>query len=247
MSGPRGLLPALLIAVILAGAAAGALVWSGAYDVGADAAHTRPVHALLQTIRERSIAARAQDLQVPDLSDPARIRQGAGNYHAMCMGCHLAPGMPESELSRGLYPAPPDFSSTPVDPAVAFWVTKHGIKGSGMPAWGRSMGDEYIWNLVAFLQQLPDLDADGYAALVASSGGHDHGGGETIEQVHAAPVHAPHADADSAHGSAAGAHPPPKPTTPAMTEHRHADGTVESHPVDVPAPAGGDDGHDHQH
>src|SRR3546814_1570119 len=51
---------------------------------------------------------------------------------------------------------------------------------SGMPAWGKNMGDEYLWDLVAFVQQLSSLDAAGYRALVASSGGHSHGGGESM-------------------------------------------------------------------
>jgi hypothetical protein len=39
--------------------------------------------------------------------------------------------------------------------------------------------------MVAFVQQLPKLDADKYQALVASSGGHSHGGGETEPHAHA--------------------------------------------------------------
>src|SRR3546814_15747373 len=60
---------------------------------------------------------------------------------------------------------------------------------SGMPAWGKSMSDEYIWNMAAFLQQLPDLDEEQYKALVATSGGHSHGGGET--QPHEEPAGVP--------------------------------------------------------
>src|SRR3546814_8967077 len=75
-----------------------------------------------------------------------------------------------------------------VDATVAFWVIKHGVKMSGMPAWGKSMSDEYIWNMAAFLQQLPDLDEEQYKALVATSGGHSHGGGET--QPHEEPARA---------------------------------------------------------
>src|SRR3546814_12702681 len=77
---------------------------------------------------------------------------------AMCTGCHLAPGMSETEMSRGLYPAPPDLTKTTVEAAEAFWVIKHGIKASGMPAWGKSMDEEYIWNMAAFLRVLPTLD-----------------------------------------------------------------------------------------
>ncbi len=157
----------------------GGFIWSGLYNIGADDVHTRPVYAVLQMLRERSIEVRASELQPPDLSEPARITQGAGNFNAMCTDCHLAPGMPATELSKGLYPVPPNLSVTSVDPAKAFWVIKHGIKASGMPAWGRSMNDEYIWNMVAFLQTLPRLSPEQYRLAVASSGGHSHGGGES--------------------------------------------------------------------
>lgn len=161
-------------------------VWSGIYDIGADSIHSRPVYSMLQTLRERSITAHAGKLQPPaNLNDMALIRQGAGNYDAMCTGCHLGPGIEPTELSRGLYPAPPNLSKAgEFVPSHHFWVIKHGIKASGMPAWGKSMGDEYIWGIVAFLQQLPKLDAARYRALVASSGGHSHGGGESDEHRH---------------------------------------------------------------
>lgn len=172
----------VIIGSMLAGAAlalTAGFVWSGLYNIGADDSHTRPVYALLETLRDRSIAARAAQLQPPDLSDPTRIRQGAGNYEAMCVDCHLTPGMPATELSKGLYPAPPNLSKTAVDGAVAFWVIKHGIKASGMPAWGKSIKDDYLWNLAAFVQELPRLDAEQYEALVAGSSGHSHGGNES--------------------------------------------------------------------
>ena len=177
----------LLTLAILSGVgvlAFAGFVYSGAYDIGADNAHTRPVLSLLQTMRERSIAVRAKELKLPPLNDPARIRQGAGNYDAMCTGCHLAPGIAETELSKGLYPAPPNLTREQVPPREAFWAIKHGIKASGMPAWGKSMNDEYIWNMVAFLQQLPKLDADGYRDMVAHSEGHSHGGGEAAHHHH---------------------------------------------------------------
>ena len=63
-------------------------------------------------------------------------------------------------------------------PAAAFWIIKHGIKMSGMPAWGKSMDDESIWSMVAFLQQLPDMSEIRYHELVESSEGHTHGSGD---------------------------------------------------------------------
>jgi mono/diheme cytochrome c family protein len=157
------------------------VVLSGMISVAADEPHTGVVHALLETARNRSIEVRSDDIAVPALDDEEQIRAGAGNYDSMCVGCHLAPGMAATELSNGLYPSPPKLAEAGIygDPAKTFWVIKHGIKATGMPAWGKSMADSYIWEMVAFLQKLPDLDEEAYRALVASSGGHQHGGSET--------------------------------------------------------------------
>lgn len=187
---------------------AGVFAWSGLYNIGADDAHTRPVYSMLQMMRERSVTARSRKLHAPpNLDDAARISQGAGNYNAMCTGCHLAPGMAETELSKGLYPAPPNLSEAEVkDPSHHFWVIKHGIKASGMPAWGKSMSDDYIWNMVAFLQQLPKLNEAQYQALISSSGGHDHGGGETMASMPGMAMGGamPHNDPPGAHDQPAG-------------------------------------------
>lgn len=64
----------------------------GIYDVAADTRHSTPVYWLLETVRDRSIAVRAEDIDAPPLDDPASARRGAGNYDSMCKGCHLAPG-----------------------------------------------------------------------------------------------------------------------------------------------------------
>jgi mono/diheme cytochrome c family protein len=270
----------LLTLSILSGVAlvaAAGFVWSGIYNIGADDTHTRPVYAVLQALRERSIDTRAHKLQLPeDLNDPARIRQGAGNYNAMCTGCHLGPGMEETELSKGLYPTPPNLAKEPVDAAEAFWVIKHGIKASGMPAWGKSMDDEYIWNMAAFLQALPKLNAEQYQALVASSGGHSHGGGETEGHSHAEGMDDHHddapADADHEHGEGDHPHDEAEPDAAdarpaAGITHVHADGkqhvhapktstvaapakaappTAEAKPTSEPAPAA-EEQHEHDH
>lgn len=238
----------LLTLSILSGVAVLAVagfVWSGVYNIGADDQHTRPVYALMETMRERSIEARASKLTVPDLKDPARITQGAGNYDAMCTGCHLTPGAAETELSKGLYPAPPNLTKHTVDAAEAFWVIKHGIKASGMPAWGKSMDDAYIWNMVAFLQELPRLDAEQYQALVDRSGGHSHGGGESDGHAHADGMTDDHGEAgavDHPHPAGQMDHHDPQTKPAAGTPSKPADGTTHVHAdgkrhVHAPTPA----------
>lgn len=171
-------LTTLVLGALAAGGLAG-FAYSGSYNVGADDPHGALVYSALEVIRDRSIKAHAAGLQAPpDITDKTRIVQGAGNYAAMCAGCHLPPGVNSSELSAGLYPSPPHLTQSDTGLAEAFWVIKHGIKASGMPAWGRSMDDDSMWNLAAFLQVLPTLDDAAYDQLVASSGGHSHGGNE---------------------------------------------------------------------
>jgi mono/diheme cytochrome c family protein len=157
----------LAIFCVIAIAAAGAFVASGVYNIGADDHHTKPVYALMQTLRARSIEHHAQGIEVPKLDDPQLILKGAGQYAAMCTGCHLKPGMADSEIRPGLYPQPPNLSRVRIAPREAFWVIKHGIKMSAMPAWGGSHDDATIWSMVAFLQKLPGLTPAQYEDIVA--------------------------------------------------------------------------------
>jgi mono/diheme cytochrome c family protein len=150
--------------------AASLVVYGGIYNVAADVPHSEPVFWLLETARDRSIAARAARVAISgNLSDPKRIASGAGQYAEMCSACHLAPGMKRTEISRGLYPRPPDLRrGSRSTPAEDFWVVKHGVKMTGMAAWGVTHDDEILWDVVAFLRKMPDLTPEQYQALVKS-------------------------------------------------------------------------------
>jgi len=105
-------------------------IYAGLYNIAADVPHTQPVYWLLDTIRQRSVIARARDIAVPDdLDDASRILKGASEYAEMCNGCHLAPGMKRTEISQGLYPRAPELRhGSDLTPADQFWIIKHGVK-----------------------------------------------------------------------------------------------------------------------
>ena len=112
--------------LVLAGTA---FLASGVYGIGADEPHWGITEHAIDLLRDSSIEKRARGVVVPDLEDPKRVAEGAEHYAAMCTGCHLAPGMADTELRRGLYPQPPNLSQTHIDdPAEAFWIIKHGIR-----------------------------------------------------------------------------------------------------------------------
>ena len=181
------------------------LIYSGHYDIGADQPHWPITLKLMKFQRERSIAAHASGITAPALDDPGSIAEGAEHYAAMCSGCHLAPGMESTEIRAGLYPQPPnlserrqadDDSAVIAGPVRQFWIIKHGIKMTAMPAWGTSHDDKSIWAIVAFLRKLPELSPAQYQAMTAAGSGpsHEHGGHHHSEQ-HGEPE-APDAGAD---------------------------------------------------
>ncbi|MFI4888910.1 MAG: c-type cytochrome [Steroidobacterales bacterium] len=156
------------IAVTLAALAIGAAVFitSGVYDIGADEHHSKPLSAMIEILRERSISVRADSIDVPPLEDAATISAGAARYSALCAGCHLAPGVTKSELRPGLYPRAPNLAQADAaDPRRAFWTIKHGIKMSAMPAWGKTLNDAAIWQIVAFVRQMPAMSPEAYRQL----------------------------------------------------------------------------------
>jgi mono/diheme cytochrome c family protein len=158
----------LVVAGTLAALALGGALYigSGIYNIGADDHHTKIVLAIIEQLRERSIAVRARATDVPNLEDPTRIAAGAERYAALCAGCHLAPGVTKSDIRPGLYPHPPNLAQEDTrDAQRAFWTVKHGIKMSAMPAWGKTLDDAEIWDLVAFVRQMPTMSPETYQQL----------------------------------------------------------------------------------
>src|SRR3546814_13030199 len=77
-----------------------AFIYFGIYNITADAPHTKPVYALLKSLRDRSITVHARGIAAPkDLDAPQRVAVGGGLYGEMCAGCHLGPGVERDRKS----------------------------------------------------------------------------------------------------------------------------------------------------
>ena len=165
----------LLLGALVLVAVAASAIYSGLYNIAADVPHTQPVYWLIETVRNQSVAMRARDVIVPnDLNDANRISRGAGQYAEMCSSCHLAPGMERTEISQGLYPRAPELRrQTDLTPGEQFWIVKHGMKMTGMPAWGVTHQDELLWDVVAFVRKLPKLTPEQYETLVKNAPKHE--------------------------------------------------------------------------
>jgi mono/diheme cytochrome c family protein len=152
--------------LLCAAAGAGLFIESGFYNIGADEHHTKPTLAIIEQLRERSIAVRDRSIEAQPVSSAEGIRAGAARYATLCVGCHLAPGVTKSDIRPGLYPHPPNLAQEDLqNPQRAFWIIKHGIKMTAMPAWGKTLNDAAIWDLVAFVQNMPTMTPEAYQQI----------------------------------------------------------------------------------
>lgn len=170
----------LAVAALAASVAVLLFVYSGTYDVSASSPHGSISRWLLETTMHASVERRADQVEVPDLDDRSMVLAGVNDFEQMCVQCHGAPGKDPAAVGKGLNPPAPDLSESAAEMTAAelFWVTKHGIRMTGMPAWGETHEDDALWPVVAFMVTLPDLDQAEYAGMLESAAGLGHHGND---------------------------------------------------------------------
>ena len=164
----------MVFALCLVGAVgAGVFFLGGFYDVAASEQDPALVSLALIHVRQASIERHA-DAPVPaGLYAPARVRDGVQTYRTLgCQDCHGGLGAPPARFSEGLNP-PPNLKAVigDITPAQLFWVLKYGIKMSAMPSFGtgrQPAPDADLWDVVAFLKQVPSLSPDDLGAWYAA-------------------------------------------------------------------------------
>ncbi len=158
-----------VVFVLICVLATGVFIYSGVYNVAASQPDNALVAWLLSSVREASVEGRIEDIEVPDLTSLNMRLAGIRDFDELCAACHTPPGRLDSPVARGLNPPPPDLTEEEGSPQEFFWITKNGIKMTGMPAWGATRDDREIWPVIAFLQDLPGLDAAGYQSMLEES------------------------------------------------------------------------------
>ncbi|MEJ2217112.1 MAG: cytochrome c [Gemmatimonadota bacterium] len=164
-----GILTVLIVAVVLAAI----VIQSGAYDVAATHKDPGFVRAILSHTSDRSVAAHSGKVQVPANlgADSMSLLVGASEYEGTCAQCHAAPGRDRGVVGQGLNPEPPklDDAVNDLGNKQIFWIAKHGIKMTGMPAFGSTHADSTLWDIVAFIGRFPHMTARQYEAWLAAA------------------------------------------------------------------------------
>ncbi|MBQ5946331.1 cytochrome c [Massilia sp. ST3] len=158
------------LAGVAAGGALGLMVlFGGWYNIGATKQHFPMVYTVLEQGMRYSVQHHAQDVKVPALGAPQQLRLGAALYRDNCAQCHGGPGVAQARIGMSMQPVPGPLSDATVrwKARELYWITRHGVKMSGMPAWEVHLDEGELWAVVAFVSAMPGMSARDYRRLTA--------------------------------------------------------------------------------
>ncbi len=161
----KSFLAGILVTLLGSGLTLFAVAHLGLYPIGAD----NPPGF------ERALASRAMDVYAskhkPEGNNPtaltaANLTEGAKEYEEHCAFCHGGAKAKVSPMRDKFNPPVPQLiDKIPHDDdAWLFWVTKHGVRMTGMPAWDGILSEDETWKVVAFIKHSDKLPPETQAA-----------------------------------------------------------------------------------
>jgi mono/diheme cytochrome c family protein len=126
----------------------------GVLPVRADVPPSRLEARLFGAALHAAVSQDATHRENPVPPSNENLLAGAKLYRQMCSRCHGLLDDTETVLGRSFYPPAPSLSTsrTRYTDSETFWIVKHGIRNTGMPAWGNLLSDDDIWHVVALLR-----------------------------------------------------------------------------------------------
>jgi thiosulfate dehydrogenase len=124
------------------------------------------------SLRARIHKEAPKDSPVP--ADEPNMTQGARSYVANCSFCHGLPGQAATAAAKGMFPLPPqlwnkDEMVTDDPVGVTYWKVANGIRLTGMPAFGETLGSNQVWQISQLLKNADKLPDQTTAALSKSA------------------------------------------------------------------------------
>lgn len=150
-------------------ALAAAVVMSGVASITASSGHWAITTRILDFAKTRAVATQSIGIEAPSLDDETLLLRGASHYENACALCHGRPGENPPPVMAAMTPPPPRLTDTVAryKREELFFIVKHGIKFTGMPAWPVEQRDDEVWAVVSFLQRMPALDITEYFRLAS--------------------------------------------------------------------------------
>ncbi len=160
----------IIATLAMVGVALAIFVVLGGVDVSADKPDGWLTEHALHFVFNQSEASRAKSVVPPhDIAAPSRVRLAAQHFDMVCANCHGRPGFGQSVIALSMSPRPQYLPSVvgQFTDAELYMIVEHGVKFSAMPSWPTDGRGDEIWSMVAFLRQLPKMDAKTYSDMTA--------------------------------------------------------------------------------
>jgi mono/diheme cytochrome c family protein len=169
----RGFILGILFTLIVLVAGGWWCVKQGYVDFAADGKPSWTEEKVAMAAVDAWTDRRAGDAKNPVEPTEANVTAGAQLYLDHCAGCHGVPSNPDSAFARSFNPPAPEFFKDAPDMSDSqnFYIIQHGIRWTGMPAWGKTLSDTQIWTLCSFLANTEKLPAGAQKILAPQSAG----------------------------------------------------------------------------
>ena len=143
------------------------MVLGGAFDTTASTPHPPVIAWATHQTMINAVRRAAADLPPPPPFAAADVKAGARLYAANCAVCHGGPGVARAAWTGGMTPAPPYLldAGRQFTRNELYWIVRHGVKMTGMPAWEQTLSQQDVWRVVAFLGALPQMSASDYVRV----------------------------------------------------------------------------------
>jgi mono/diheme cytochrome c family protein len=149
-----------------------AILKLGVYPINADAEAFWLEKKVAKMAIHSHLNKQTKDLKNPFSATPEVLNEGMKSFKSNCAGCHGSPTHVDATFADSLFPKAPQFGHKGLNDSSAeiFWLTKHGIRMSGMPAFGSMLSDDEIWKLATFIGNIEKLPEGVRAEWVAPNG-----------------------------------------------------------------------------
>jgi mono/diheme cytochrome c family protein len=131
----------------------------GVLPVQADVVPSRLEAKVLGSALHAAVARNAPGRSNPLPASEENLIAGAKVYREMCSRCHGGSRESDNTYGRSFYPPAPQLplTRTSYTDGEMFWIVKHGIRNTAMPAWGNLLSDQEIWQVITLVRKFDSL------------------------------------------------------------------------------------------
>jgi mono/diheme cytochrome c family protein len=151
----KGLIAGIATALAAEALLGFSVLYLGLAPVAADQSPSALEARVMGVALHRAIGQRTSGAAEPAPASAEDVAAGSEIYKEMCARCHGEPGAASSPLGSSFYPPAPLLPghASEWSERELFWIIKHGIRNTAMPAWAALLADDDIRQVAALVKR----------------------------------------------------------------------------------------------